>query len=348
MMKNLRLYFHRLWHWEYWSFEAIYTPLVFIWIYYAIRAKSFFFFNASNPSIKNGGFLMESKKEIYDIIPEQYYPKTLLFSPNTNLSSIFDNIEQKKITFPLIAKPDIGMKGLAVEKINDKISLQNYLSKIQVDFLIQELITFPNEIGIFYYRLPNKKKGHISGIVHKEFLTLVGNGINTMIELLQENSRFYLQLNSLKKIYGAQLNIILKKNETFNLVPYGNHSRGAKFTDVTHWNNEKLTQKIDEICQQVPHFYYGRLDIKYNNFEELQEGKNFSIIEINGAGSEPTHIYDPKHSIFWAWREIIKHWDVLFKISQHNYKKGFSYLNFSEGIKMLRDNKKLVQKLKQF
>jgi hypothetical protein len=32
--------------------------------------------------------------------------------------------------------------------------------------------------------------------------------------------------------------------------------------------------------------------------EELEQGINFSIVELNGAASEPTHIYDPKHSLF--------------------------------------------------
>ncbi|TAG07043.1 MAG: D-alanine--D-alanine ligase [Cytophagia bacterium] len=347
-MKNLKLYFHKLFHWEYWSFEAIYIPLSLVWVYYALRAKSFFFFNASNPTIKNGGFLMESKKDIYDMMPEKYYPKTLFFTPNSNFLSIIEKINEKKIFFPLIAKPDIGMKGLAVEKINNENELKIYLSKIKVDFLIQELIDLPNEIGVFYYRIPNQNKGHISGIVHKELLTLVGNGVDTMINLIKKNPRFYLQLSVLQKKYGEILSEILPNNQIFNLVPYGNHARGAKFIDTTHWKNEKLNEMIDRICQEIPHFYYGRLDIKYNTLEELECGENFSIIELNGAGSEPTHIYDPKHSIFWAWKEIIKHWHLLFRISTDNYKKGFPYLSFSEGMKMIKDNKNLVQKLKQF
>jgi hypothetical protein len=52
---------------------------------------------------------------------------------------------------------------------------------------------------------------------------------------------------------------------------------------------------------QIPEFYYGRLDIMFTSWEDLAQGLNFSIVEVNGAGSEPTHIYDPKHSIFFAW-----------------------------------------------
>jgi hypothetical protein len=32
--------------------------------------------------------------------------------------------------------------------------------------------------------------------------------------------------------------------------------------------------------------------------------KNFFVVELNGAASEPTHIYDPKHSLFFRMEGI--------------------------------------------
>ena len=78
-------------------------------------------------------------------------------------------------------------------------------------------------------------------------------------------------------------------------------------------------------------------------FELLKEGKNFSIIELNGSGSEPTHMYDPKHSVFFAWREILRHWDLMCKISIINHKRGVPYMTRKEGLAMLKANKQLVQ-----
>jgi hypothetical protein len=54
-------------------------------------------------------------------------------------------------------------------------------------------------------------------------------------------------------------------------MPYGNHARGAKFTDASH----KVTQKLDtinEMCLQIPGFFFGRMDVMYNSFE-LENGK---------------------------------------------------------------------------
>ena len=66
----------------------------------------------------------------------------------------------------------------------------------------------------------------------------------------------------------------------------------------------------------------------------------FSIIELNGAGSEPTHMYDPKNSLFDAWREITRHWRILWKISRINHKNGVNYMSTSDGIQMFRENKR--------
>ena len=144
--------------------------------------------------------------------------------------------------------------------------------------------------------------------------------------------------------YSESLNDVLPANELKNLVPYGNHARGAKFIDLSHLADTQLNNTINTICSQIPHFYFGRMDIKYNDWNELKEGKHFSIIELNGAGSDPTHIYDPKHSIFFAWKEIIKHLNILSKISRINKEKmQLNYMSTKEGMEMLKANKAHVK-----
>jgi hypothetical protein len=119
------------------------------------------------------------------------------------------------------------------------------------------------------------------------------------------------------------------------------------FLDDSETINEKLVGVMDEICQQIPFFYFGRMDIRYQSRELLEEGKSFAIMEVNGAGSEPTHIYDPRHSIFFAWKEIIRHWLILFKVSQANHKIGFPYLTVKEGIAMFKKDKEDSKKLEE-
>jgi hypothetical protein len=347
-LKKIKLKAHKILHWEYWPFHVIYFPMHAVWLYYAIRSKSFFFFNAANPRIKNGGFLMESKKEIYDLIPNHYYPTTILIQHGSSLSVVKEQLSAKALSYPLIAKPDIGMRGMAVQKINSEQELLHYNAASQVNYLIQKFIDLPNEAGVFFVRIPGEASGKITGIVAKEFLIVKGDGNSTLLELLEKNPRFHLQLDVLQKEYKHQLNFVVPEGEEMNLVPYGNHCRGAKFTDASIHATTELNNVINNVCTQIPEFYFGRLDIKYNTMEEFKAGKNFSIIELNGAGSEPTHIYDPAHSIFFAWKEIARHFNYLYLISKANKSAGAHYLSMREGITMLKENNLLLNKLQSF
>ena len=148
-----------------------------------------------------------------------------------------------------------------------------------------------------------------------------------------------LQWEQIKATFPDKLDSVLAKGEEMVLVPYGNHCRGSKFTDETFRATGNLSETLVRICSSIPEFYYGRLDIKFKSWEALEQGKDFSIIELNGSGSEPTHIYDPGHSLFWAWKEIIKHWKTLYAISKANNKKGVNYTSLAQSRRDAREFK---------
>ena len=235
---------------------------------------------------------------------------------------------------------------MAVSLLKSEADLEEYYLNSRVDFLIQQYVDYTSEIGIFYYRMPGEKHGHITGIVAKELLQVTGDGEQSLLQLLQQDDRFLLQIPALTSQLKAGISEVLAVGEKRLIVPFGNHSRGAKFMDFTDSLNDQLFNVIDGICRNVTGFYFGRLDIKYNNWEELCQGKNFSIIELNGAGSEPAHIYDPKHSIFFAWKEIIRHLAILYKVSMRNRKlKKAPFLTMQQGLQMFRDNKAQVENI---
>ena len=284
--------------------------------------------------------------DIYNLMPAEARPKTIKVSKKWDLSDILSLVNDADIHFPFIVKPDIGLKALGVDKIECPEELIVYMGKSPRDFLIQELVPYSQEIGVFYARHPDESRGKITGIVRKEYLSVTGDGESTVLELIKKNPRSHLQLDVLTKQYGQDLNRILPADDHFILVPFGSHTRGAKFTDESHRITPELLDIVDGICTSIPGFYYGRLDILFNSFEELNEGRNYRIVEINGAGSEATHIYDPGHSLLFAWKEIIRHWKILFEISRANKRRGHRYLSFKEGRAMLRANSQLEAELK--
>lgn len=336
----------RIMNWEYWPSQLVYGPLYVYWFWLALRSRSFFFFSAANPGIQYAGFIHERKSDIYPLIPPEYYPRTKLFRTGEYPHLVLEELKKENFVFPLIAKPDRGEKGKQVKLLRTAEELVEYGNRSRVDYLIQEYVDYALEAGIFYYRIPGEARGHISGIVGKEFLAVTGDGKSSIRKLLRQEDRFVLQLPALRYMYGSFLDSVPAKGMRHILVPYGNHSRGARFVDLKHKISDALIHTIDTVCQQIPGFYYGRLDIKFSTWEELAEGKNFSIIELNGAGSEPTQMYDPGHSLFYAWREICRHWRILYRISRLNARhKNLPLMTTAEGIKMYRDHRQYLKQI---
>jgi hypothetical protein len=238
-----------------------------------------------------------------------------------------------------VAKPDIGARGQGVKVLRKEGDLDDFIRKVNMSFHVQELIDYQHEVGIFYCRFPDAEKGRVTGIVRKEFLTIVGDGVHSIDSLLQQHPRAMMYLESMRAMHRHRLSDILLPGERLIVSPYGNHARGALFLDDSHLIDDALIDFMNEICRKIPDFYYGRLDIRFADWEALKRGEHFRVIEVNGAGSEPTHMYDPRHSIFFAWKEIIRHWYYLLMISMRNHQKGHPYLTFKEGISMLREEK---------
>jgi hypothetical protein len=148
---------------------------------------------------------MVSKKAIYDLIPAHYYPKTELIKNGTPIAQVEKTISDSGIKYPLIAKPDIGLLGSGVNKISTVIDLKQYALNANFDYLIQDLIPFQNEVGIFYVRYPDQNSGKLTGIVSKEFIILIGTGAATIEELIKGNLRYELQLKVLRAELGEKL-----------------------------------------------------------------------------------------------------------------------------------------------
>jgi len=117
---------------------------------------------------------------------------------------------------------------------------------------------------------------------------------------------------------------VLPAGETLKLVEAGNHAQGCVFQDGGRLWSETLERRIDEISQRLRGFFIGRYDIRYSSEEELRAGHNFQIIELNGAASEATSIYDARNSLGAAYRTLFRQWELVFAIGAANRRGGSS------------------------
>jgi hypothetical protein len=317
-------------------------------MWYWLRSGSIWFFSSSNPTLTFGGFEGESKKEMYDQLPSDTVPKTMYILHDLPFGEVKKKVFDAGFTYPFVVKPDVGMRGILFRKINKEEQFQKYHESIPVEYIVQELVEFPLEISVFYYRYPDQTKGNITGFIQKNLMTVVGDGKSSLMELILRHPRAKFRLKEMKRRHEHRLDRVLSEGEQFYLSYAGNHFRGASFIDLHEQIDDKLLAVFDKLSHYTDKFYYGRYDIKCNSVEELKEGKNFSILEFNGSGSEPIHVYDARLSLFGAYRVILKHWKILYRISKYNHRNGVPYWSFGKGIKFLRDAKKHFRMLSKY
>ncbi len=157
-----------------------------------------------------------------------------------------------------------------------------------------------------------------------------GDGLKTLQELIFEKDRARLQWGSLKKKYHSRLNEIIAQGEKVELVSIGNHCLGTMFLNANNLITEKLSAFFDQISKQVHGFYFGRYDLRCASIQDLENGK-IKIVELNGCGAEPSHIYHPNASLWEGLRDLITHWRNMYRISKENHKRGVEYISFPKG-----------------
>lgn len=301
------------------------------------------FFSAANPAIESGGMLGESKDRILQQLPELYKPLSILIGRNDVFATILIKMKNSDIHYPIIAKPDIGERGWKVQKITSDVELMAYAENAEFNFLIQEFIDYPIELAILYYRFPDSESGKISSITIKEFLAVIGNGKHSIEELIKENPRAILQLKTLQKEMGNNINSIPGKGKYVELVPIGNHCKGTKFINGNHLIDDALVSTFDEINKTTPGIFFCRYDLKCKSIASLKKGIDIKVMEINGVGAEPAHIYDPNFKLLEAYRVLFSQWNTIYKISRMNREIGFKYMSIKDGwetIRFLRNYKR--------
>ncbi|MEO1083738.1 MAG: D-alanine--D-alanine ligase, partial [Acidobacteriota bacterium] len=99
-----------------------------------------------------------------------------------------------------------------------------------------------------------------------------------------------------------RLDRVIPRGRAFRLAFAGSHSRGTIFRDGGHYITPEMTAAFDKIADDIPEFYFGRFDVRFDKLEDLRAGRDFRIVEINGAGGEATHIWDRRTPILRAYR----------------------------------------------
>ena len=187
---------------------------------------------------------------------------------------------------------------------------------------MQHKVPYEAEAGIFYIRQPGQPKGNIFSITLKYSPYAIGDGEKNLRQLIKDDDR----ANKISDIYFSRhkdkLDQVIPDQQAFRLSFAGSHCKGSIFRNGNAYITDDLIQQFDNITADIDGFYYGRLDLRFKNIEHLMQGKDFSIIEINGASSEATHIWDRNTNFRDVYKTLFYQYKTLFQIGHINRKQG--------------------------
>jgi hypothetical protein len=324
----VKLFFLKIFKFEFWPWKVFYFPLLPYYLYLSLKNRSLTFPSIVNPSLRNGGFFDENKKEILSKIPSGFLPQSLYVSSSNEFFEILEKIKTLALEYPFIAKPLTDQRGKNVSIISEETELLIYFQNIGKEFVIQEFIDYPIELAVLYSRMPNEPKGLVSSITKKEFLTVIGNGKENIESILRKNPRAEMIWADLQKNVKIDWTKILGKDEVRVIEKIGNHCRGTVFRNATKIDKTKTAEAMDKILKDFEGFNYGRFDLKVKSIADLYEAKNIKVLELNGVNADAAHIFDPNYGLFKAYRDVAWHWKRLSDIAHHNATLGYISCSF--------------------
>lgn len=306
------------------------VPMVLQWAWLGLRYRSLTLPSAANPAITAGGLVGDTKSEYFAAMGPHARARVAPFALLTvrGAPAVPDALAAMHgagLEFPVVAKPDLGWCGFGVRRLDDASALADYLARYPAGetLMLQRYLDEPGEAGLFYIRHPGTACGQLLGILLRHYPQVIGDGIHTLDELVAEDDRLRCAFD---RPHEHQCDFdparVPAAGEVVRLSLIGSTRVGGRYEDGTALATPELLAAIEAIARDMPEFHVGRFDVRFATLADLRAGR-FTIMEVNGAGSEAVHAWDPKYSVRQVYAMVFAKQRVLFELGAANRRRGF-------------------------
>ncbi|MFD1913768.1 hypothetical protein [Halodurantibacterium flavum] len=322
-----------------------------MWLALALRHGSLSLPSAANPGMEAGGLWGESKSqglELFGPGGQRHLAAYVRLERGNDSGEAASGralaaMAVAGLAFPVVGKPDRGYQGWGVRKLMDDRDLRDYLipARPELTLLLQKLIDWQGEAGIFYIRHPDEAQGRIASFALNYAPHVVGDGQGRVADLvradpvLRQNAEIYRARNR------GRWQAVPDKGEVVILTNARSARLGAVYRDAAHMVTPELEACIDNIAREIPGFHFGRFDIRFRSIGALLQGRDFCIVELNGAGAEMLHLWDGRKSTLEAYRTLWGQYRALFSIGAEMRRQGHHPTGLRELLRLQRRQEKL-------
>lgn len=342
---------------EFWPMWLMYLPVVLQWIFLAVRYRSLTLPLIANPAVPLSGMVGVAKSAVFDAAGEHarrwILPWCVFEVREKDVAlqcvEVRNKLARAGLDFPVVGKPEMGCRGVGVKLLRDPAELEAYIQSFPAGggIQFQQLSQWDAEAGVFYVRHPEESRGRITSLTLKYMPYVVGDGQSTLGALVAADPRAGQLLHLYRSRHEANWQRVLAPAEPYRLIFAASHSRGAVFREANELRSAKLCRALDEIFDDIPDFYYGRLDIKFKDVESLAAGRDFNIVEINGASSESIHVWDRNAGFWQAIGTLMQQYRTLFQLGDANRKRGHKSPGLVSLFRAWQHEKQLVEQYPQ-
>lgn len=331
---------------EFWPRRVFYAPLVPYLLWQSARHGGITAPTAANPFIPHSGIVGESKDQILRALPGAWVMPWTLIQPGESAQRLaqLDAHAERLGGYPLVLKPDAGERGAAVKIARSRDDAAEYFRAHHAPTIAQQYHAGPFEAGVLWVREPGADRGRIFSITDKRFAVLESDGARTLREQVWRHPRYRFQAERYLARLGERADTTPPRGERVPLGLAGNHCQGTLFADGEHLRTPALEAAFNEIGLATPELHFGRFDVRYASAEDLRTGRNFRIIELNGALAESTNIYDPSWPIWRMYRVLFEQWRTLYRIGGANARRGARMTPIGELWRIIRAHEASVSR----
>lgn len=328
------------------------VPLAVQWAWLALRYGSATLPSCANPGITAGGLVGEGKLEYFSAMGELARAATaphigVVAAPSLTGHELARAMAKAGLAFPVIAKPDLGLCGYGVRRVDTMAALRDYLAAFPQGetVVLQAYLAQEGEAGIFYVRDPVTDRAEIIGLALRYFPRVTGDGVRSVRDLVDADPRARRIGGSGAHEALAQPDRVPAAGEVVRLATIGSTRVGGLYRDGRRYNTPRLLAAVDAIARDMPSFHCGRFDVRFDSLDELAAGRGFTIIEINGAGSEAIDAWDPDIGLLQGLRMVFAKQRRLFEIGAAMRRRGARPVGL---LRLARFNRRQQQLIAQY
>jgi membrane protein DedA with SNARE-associated domain/pimeloyl-ACP methyl ester carboxylesterase len=315
-----------------WPNWIVYLPIRIGIIFLTLRHRSLTAFASANPSFgRIGGFAGDAKSLLL-----RPFQRDSRCCPHIALS-MEDKVDERLKEaqafavchgYPLVFKPEVSEDGAGLRYIKNDEQLNRWVGHAKEDFILQKFIS-GLEFEIVWRRNPGQDDGHIMAIVQKNDIVVMGDGEQTLEELIWLDEFAVSRAELFIQCHARDLNKVIPAGQKVILNLSGSYGHGARCLHRPDLNTSALEQALTTLAKRFPALHYARFDVRISTEEELKSGR-FTVIGVGGCCHVSSLVRDESLLFRRSYSQVWQQLKVCLEAGAYNLKQNVRPVRLDE------------------